>query len=139
MRTTHVPHNDCSSRTISRAARIAMLATVLLAGTFAVTVTNGGSAAAQPLQPLNRNCVEVWGVEGVALWLLCPSSYLNDASERERDVQATTDRWPADQQGINRWTYWPGHPGFDGGTSTDIMRWVASPIHEGFTSPDETQ
>ncbi len=77
---------------MSRAARITMLATVLLAGTFVVTVTNDGSAAAQSLQPQGRHCFEAWGIEGAALWLLCPGAYGHDASDREREAQSTQNQ-----------------------------------------------
>jgi hypothetical protein len=135
VRTTYVPCHDSSSRTISRAARIAMLATVFLACTFAVTVTSGGTAAAQPLQPQGKHCVEVWGVDGVALWRLCSGVYIDDVRDLERDAKPTAVRSRANQQNNSEWTYWSGHPGFVIETSTSIMRWVASPIHEGFTHP----
>jgi len=115
-----------------------MLATVLLASTLAVTVTNSGSVSAQFLQPQQNACVEVRGVDGPPLWFLCSGVYLDDTSELERDAQATADHRRADQQGISRWTYRPGHPGFESGNSSDISRWVASPIHEGFTYPGDT-
>ena len=106
MLTTYVPHHDCSSQTISRAARITMLATVLLACTFAVTVTSSGTAAAQPLQPQGKHCVEVWGFDGVALWCLCSGVYLDDVRDLERDAKPTAVRSRVDQQNISKWMYW---------------------------------
>ena len=135
MRTTHVPRHDRSSLTISRSTRVRLLAIVLLIGLSAVLVATGGRASAQSLQPQGRHCFEVWGIDGVALWLLCSGVYLDDIRDLERDAKPTSVRSRANQQGISKWMYWSGHPGFVNETSTSIMRWVASPIHEGFTHP----
>jgi hypothetical protein len=89
-----------------------MLVAVLLASTFAMTMSNSGSAAAQPLQPQGEHCVEVWGVDGVTLWFLCSGVYVDDVRDLERDAKPTTFRSRADQQSINKWIFWPGHSGF---------------------------
>jgi hypothetical protein len=132
---TQLLHYDRSSRMISRAARMTLLATVLVACILVIPVATGGSASAQSLQPQGRHSFEVWGVDGLALWLLCSGVYLDDVRDLERDAKPTAVRSRADQQNISKWMYWPGHPGFMNVAATNITRWVASPIHEGFTHP----
>jgi hypothetical protein len=110
MQATHRNRRTLTSRLSRWRVYIAVLiGAALLAVTLALT---GEPAAAQSLQPLAGDCVEVQGVTGLPLWLLCPGVYLDDEMDRQESAATTANDSCATQQLFNRWGYWLGHPGF---------------------------
>jgi hypothetical protein len=94
-----IPHSHVSVRV--GASLLAFVAGMLM------YFTPYDATAAQPAAEINRDCTEVWGVDGWMPWRLCAGHYLTSSEPSADHGQPCRS-----EDSINKWAYWPGHPGF---------------------------